>query len=182
MAYIPKSAAWLSARRSNSSRDWAPTRRSSPCPTSWTWTTGRSGTKGTRPWPVSTARATTPRPGPCWGSWTPSCGSTIATPKPNSPKWNGGWRGGDAGYCCSPLSGQGTSVALLGAYILAGELAAATKDGLVDHELGFANYYSDFHGYIERTQWLATDNVPGGEPIPPEEFYRVVDSITLKDY
>lgn len=89
---------------------------------------------------------------------------------------------GDAGYCCSPLSGQGTSVALLGAYILAGELAAATKDGLVDHELGFANYYSDFHGYIERTQWLATDNVPGGEPIPPEEFYRVVDSITLKDY
>ena len=29
---------------------------------------------------------------------------------------------GDAGYCCSPLSGQGTSVALLGAYILAGEL------------------------------------------------------------
>jgi 2-polyprenyl-6-methoxyphenol hydroxylase-like FAD-dependent oxidoreductase len=89
---------------------------------------------------------------------------------------------GDAGYCCSPLSGQGTSVALLGAYILAGELAAATQDGLVDHELGFANYYSDFHGYIERTQWLATDNVPGGEPIPPEEFYRVVDSITLQDY
>ena len=29
---------------------------------------------------------------------------------------------GDAAYCCSPLSGQGTSVALLGAYILAGEL------------------------------------------------------------
>lgn len=29
---------------------------------------------------------------------------------------------GDAGYCASPLSGQGTSLALIGAYILSGEL------------------------------------------------------------
>ena len=29
---------------------------------------------------------------------------------------------GDAGYCPSPLSGQGTSLALVGAYVLAGEL------------------------------------------------------------
>ena len=34
---------------------------------------------------------------------------------------------GDAAYCCSPLSGQGTSVALLGAYILAGELKSASQ-------------------------------------------------------
>jgi 2-polyprenyl-6-methoxyphenol hydroxylase-like FAD-dependent oxidoreductase len=33
---------------------------------------------------------------------------------------------GDAGYCASPLSGQGTSLALIGAYVLAGELAAAS--------------------------------------------------------
>jgi 2-polyprenyl-6-methoxyphenol hydroxylase-like FAD-dependent oxidoreductase len=85
---------------------------------------------------------------------------------------------GDAGYCCSPLSGQGTSVALLGAYILAGELAAAGDD----YARGFANYYAEFHGYIERTQWLVSDDIPGGEPIPREEFYRVVHSITLKDY
>jgi 2-polyprenyl-6-methoxyphenol hydroxylase-like FAD-dependent oxidoreductase len=85
---------------------------------------------------------------------------------------------GDAGYCCSPLSGQGTSVALLGAYVLAGELAAAGDD----HARGFANYHAEFHGYIERTQWLVSDDIPGGEPIPPEEFYRVVHSITLKDY
>jgi 2-polyprenyl-6-methoxyphenol hydroxylase-like FAD-dependent oxidoreductase len=32
---------------------------------------------------------------------------------------------GDAGYCPSPLSGQGTSLALIGAYLLAAELAAA---------------------------------------------------------
>lgn len=85
---------------------------------------------------------------------------------------------GDAGYCCSPLSGQGTSVALLGAYLFAGELAAAGDD----YELGLANYHAEFHGYIERNQWLVNDNIPGGAPIPPEEFYRVVHSITLKDY
>ena len=29
---------------------------------------------------------------------------------------------GDAGYCPSPISGMGTSVATVGAYVLAGEL------------------------------------------------------------
>jgi luciferase family oxidoreductase group 1 len=81
---------------------------------------------------------------------------------------------GDAGYCCSPMSGQRTSVALLGAYILAGELAEAGRD----HERGFGNYYAAFHDYILGNQWLATDDIPGGEPIPPEEFYRVVHSLT----
>ena len=33
---------------------------------------------------------------------------------------------GDAGYCASPMSGQGTSLAMIGAYVLAGELAAAS--------------------------------------------------------
>ena len=35
---------------------------------------------------------------------------------------------GDAGYCASPMSGQGSSLALIGAYVLAGELAAASGD------------------------------------------------------
>ena len=85
---------------------------------------------------------------------------------------------GDAGYCCSPLSGQGTSVALLGAYILAGELAAASDD----YELGFANYHKEFQDYVKRNQWLVVDNIPGGAPIPQEVFERIVGSITLKDY
>ena len=89
---------------------------------------------------------------------------------------------GDAGYCCSPLSGQGTSVALLGAYILAGELAAASHDGTVDYELGFANYHKEFHAYVKRNQWLVIDNIPGGAPIPQEVFDRIVNSINLKDY
>ncbi|BBZ71323.1 FAD-binding protein [Mycobacterium paraseoulense] len=89
---------------------------------------------------------------------------------------------GDAGYCCSPLSGQGTSVALLGAYILAGELAAASGDGTVDYEAGFANYHKEFNDYVKRNQWLVVDNIPGGAPIPQEVFDRIVSSITLKDY
>lgn len=89
---------------------------------------------------------------------------------------------GDAGYCCSPLSGQGTSVALLGAYILAGELKSASQDGTVDHERGFANYQREFGDYVQRNQWLVVDNIPGGAPIPQEVFDRIVASITLKDY
>jgi 2-polyprenyl-6-methoxyphenol hydroxylase-like FAD-dependent oxidoreductase len=89
---------------------------------------------------------------------------------------------GDAGYCCSPLSGQGTSVALLGAYILAGELKAASQDGTVDHEAGFANYHREFNDYVRRNQWLVVDNIPGGAPIPQEVFDRIVASITLKEY
>jgi 2-polyprenyl-6-methoxyphenol hydroxylase-like FAD-dependent oxidoreductase len=89
---------------------------------------------------------------------------------------------GDAGYCCSALSGQGTSVALLGAYFLAGELKAASKDGEVDYEQGFANYYDEFHDYVLRNQWLVVDNIPGGAPIPQDVFDRIVHSIELKDY
>jgi 2-polyprenyl-6-methoxyphenol hydroxylase-like FAD-dependent oxidoreductase len=85
---------------------------------------------------------------------------------------------GDAAYCCSPLSGQGTSVALLGAYILAGELAAAGDD----YELGFTNYHKSFQDYVKRNQWLVVDNIPGGAPIPQEVFDRIVNSITPKDY
>jgi 2-polyprenyl-6-methoxyphenol hydroxylase-like FAD-dependent oxidoreductase len=85
---------------------------------------------------------------------------------------------GDAAYCCSPLSGQGTSVALLGAYILAGELKLAGDD----HGQGYTNYFQLFQPYTERTQWLASDNIPGGEPITQDQFDLVVSSITLKTY
>ena len=85
---------------------------------------------------------------------------------------------GDAGYCCSPLSGQGTSVALLGAYILAGEL----KNAGDDHGHGYANYFKAFHGYTVRTQFLASDNIPGGAPISQEQFDAIINSIRPKPY
>ncbi len=100
------------------------------------------------------------------------------------PEWSRGRVAlvGDAGYCCSPLSGQGTSVALLGAYILAGELKATSQDGVDDYATGFANYHREFNDYVGRNQWLVVDNIPGGAPIPQEVFERIVASITLKDY
>jgi hypothetical protein len=76
------------------------------------------------------------------------------------------------------LSGQGTSVALLGAYILAGELKLAGDD----HGLGYANYFKLFHGYTVRTQFLATDNIPGGAPISQEQFEAIINSIRPKPY
>lgn len=89
---------------------------------------------------------------------------------------------GDAGYCCSPLSGQGTSIALLGAYLLAGELTSASPDRTTDYELGFASYQREFSDYVQRNQWLVVDNIPGGAPIPQEVFDRIVASLNLKNY
>lgn len=43
---------------------------------------------------------------------------------------------GDAGYCASPASGLGTTLAIVGAYVLAGELAAAHGD----HHFAFVRY------------------------------------------
>ena len=58
------------------------------------------------------------------------------------PAWSPGrvTLAGDAGYCASPLSGMGTSLALVGAYILAGELGRRIPltpndpDGIVRYE------------------------------------------------
>jgi 2-polyprenyl-6-methoxyphenol hydroxylase-like FAD-dependent oxidoreductase len=62
---------------------------------------------------------------------------------------------GDAGYCASPLSGMGTSLALVGAYILAGEPGSAS-DGLstdrVDSAL--ARYGTAMRPYIDKRQDL----------------------------
>jgi 2-polyprenyl-6-methoxyphenol hydroxylase-like FAD-dependent oxidoreductase len=61
---------------------------------------------------------------------------------------------GDAGYCASPLSGMGTSLALVGAYVLAGELADA---GLLDAEriqAALQRYESVMRPYIDRCQDL----------------------------
>jgi len=86
---------------------------------------------------------------------------------------------GDAAHCSSPMSGQGTSLALLGAYILAGELARAQGD----HERGFANYDSAFRGYVERTQRLVDMELGmDAGPVVTDDFYTVVHSIELQDY
>ena len=55
---------------------------------------------------------------------------------------------GDAAYCASPMSGQGTSLALIGAYALAGELAAASGDC----QRAFAEYENATRPFIEANQ------------------------------
>ncbi|UJB42531.1 FAD-dependent monooxygenase [Streptomyces sp. A1-5] len=58
---------------------------------------------------------------------------------------------GDAAHCASPASGQGTGMALVGAYVLAGELAAA--DG--DPTAAFARYEAEMRGYVAANHALA---------------------------
>ncbi|MFF4223412.1 FAD-dependent monooxygenase [Streptomyces abikoensis] len=61
---------------------------------------------------------------------------------------------GDAGYCATPLTGLGTSLALVGAYVLAGELASAGGD----HRIAFRKYDEVMRPYVDQAQELP----PGG--------------------
>lgn len=57
---------------------------------------------------------------------------------------------GDAGYAPSPLSGQGTSVAMVGAYVLAGELGAAQGD----YKIAFSEYEKGLRKFVKNNQDL----------------------------
>lgn len=61
---------------------------------------------------------------------------------------------GDAAYCPSPISGMGTSLAFVGAYILAGELARCS-----DYREAFLNYEKLMRPYVDKAQQL-----PPGSP------------------
>ena len=58
---------------------------------------------------------------------------------------------GDSGYAVSPLAGQGSSVALVGAYILAGEIACNKSN----KNKAFENYESLMKEFIQKNQELA---------------------------
>ncbi|HEY7229035.1 MAG TPA: FAD-binding domain [Pseudolabrys sp.] len=55
---------------------------------------------------------------------------------------------GDAAYCVSLLAGQGSALAMTGAYVLAGELAKAAGQ----HAIAFANYEKLLRGFVEKKQ------------------------------
>lgn len=61
---------------------------------------------------------------------------------------------GDAAWCASPISGMGTTLALLGSYVLAGELARHA-----DHREAFAAYASVMRPHVRKAQKL-----PPGTP------------------
>jgi len=59
---------------------------------------------------------------------------------------------GDAAYCPSGISGMGTSVSIVGAYILAGEIVSKPN-----HEDAFASYETILRPYVNKAQKL----IPG---------------------
>jgi 2-polyprenyl-6-methoxyphenol hydroxylase-like FAD-dependent oxidoreductase len=68
---------------------------------------------------------------------------------------------GDAGYCPSALTGMGTSLALVGAYVLVGELVAAGGE----HRLAFRRYRERLRRYVAQCQQLPPGGVNGYAPI-----------------
>jgi 2-polyprenyl-6-methoxyphenol hydroxylase-like FAD-dependent oxidoreductase len=77
------------------------------------------------------------------------------------PRWSSGRvvLVGDAAYAPSFLSGQGTSLALVGAYVLAGELANHSNQAEA-----FASYERIVRPFVEANQALAS---PGGSILLP---------------
>ncbi|KAK4626339.1 FAD-dependent monooxygenase asL4 [Fulvia fulva] len=69
------------------------------------------------------------------------------------PSWSQGRVvvAGDAGYCPSPISGMGTTVGVVGAYILAGELAKQPNDVA----MAFKSYEERMRKFVDIAQKLA---------------------------
>ncbi|MFC7885098.1 FAD-dependent monooxygenase [Streptomyces sp. NPDC057376] len=70
------------------------------------------------------------------------------------PRWSSGRTAllGDAAHAPSFLTGQGSSLALVGAYVLAASLAAHR-----DHTAAFAAYERDLRGFVELNQAQVAD-------------------------
>src|SRR3954451_4813308 len=109
-------------------------------------------------------------------------------------RWSSGRVGliGDAAFCSSPMSGAGTGLALVGAYLLAGELAAAGWDPAA----GFAGYEARMRAFVEANQEIGrlhthSRGVPGpdAEPTPEPDMEaltalieRAINGVELPDY
>jgi 2-polyprenyl-6-methoxyphenol hydroxylase-like FAD-dependent oxidoreductase len=109
-------------------------------------------------------------------------------------RWSSGRVGlvGDAAFSSSPLSGQGTGLALVGAYLLAGELAEAGWDP----EAGFAAYERRMRPFVEANQEIgrlharSLDVSGPGETAGPQPdaegltdlVERAINGVELPDY
>ncbi|MGQ3892327.1 tetracycline destructase [Legionella sp. CNM-4043-24] len=84
---------------------------------------------------------------------------------------------GDAAYCASPLSGQGTSLALVGAYILAGELYAANGDV----NQAFSRYNHGLRTFVEENQqfgaWVSESYLQGSNSSQEEGESRATEAL-----
>jgi 2-polyprenyl-6-methoxyphenol hydroxylase-like FAD-dependent oxidoreductase len=82
------------------------------------------------------------------------------------PRWSQGRVAlvGDAAYSPSPRSGQGTSLALVGAYVLASELSHHEND----YAAGFADYETRMRPFVDLNQALgrrSADDQPSDEEV-----------------
>jgi 2-polyprenyl-6-methoxyphenol hydroxylase-like FAD-dependent oxidoreductase len=106
-------------------------------------------------------------------------------------RWSSGRVGlfGDAAFSSSPMSGQGTGLALVGAYLLAGELAAAGWDP----DAGFAAFEARMRPFVEANQEIGRLHVrslvpgPDAEPSAEPEWdleliERAINGVELPDY
>jgi 2-polyprenyl-6-methoxyphenol hydroxylase-like FAD-dependent oxidoreductase len=80
---------------------------------------------------------------------------------------------GDAGYCPSPLSGQGTSLALVGVHVLANCLAGAPGD----HRAAYSRYERRMRPFVALNQALATEN--SGGPASESSVEHAKNALTL---
>lgn len=80
---------------------------------------------------------------------------------------------GDAAFCASPLAGNGTSMALVGAYLLAGELATAP-----DHRTALRRYEQRMREYVEKCQKFALGGVDG--LLPKSRMFIRMRDLTLR--
>lgn len=105
------------------------------------------------------------------------------------PSWSTGRVAlvGDAGYCASPMSGRGTSQALLGAYVLAGELSIQDN-----HEKAFAEYERELRDYVAANHAMGQQARDSFGFTPSQELFDALaeadnaddstDNVALKDY
>ncbi|TDQ00810.1 FAD-dependent monooxygenase [Labedaea rhizosphaerae] len=108
-------------------------------------------------------------------------------------RWSNGRVGliGDAAFCASPMSGAGTGLALVGAYLLAGELAAADWDPAA----GFAGYEARMRSFVEANQEIGRLHVQsrapgsdeGSDAEPDMDAFtalidRAINGVELPDY
>jgi len=107
---------------------------------------------------------------------------------------------GDAGYCPTPLTGLGTTLALVGAYVLAGELSRTA-----DHATAFAAYEERMRPLVKEGQTLPPGGMTGycpktrgairmrvlttramvsriGQPIAKKLFFSKSQAIALPNY
>jgi 2-polyprenyl-6-methoxyphenol hydroxylase-like FAD-dependent oxidoreductase len=82
---------------------------------------------------------------------------------------------GDAGYCPGPAVGGSTSLAVLGAYVLAGELAAAGGD----HERAFAAYERELADIVRRSRAFAMGAAKSLIPSSPSGVWALTQVARL---